>query len=162
MIELINHRSECSKTFDLGGNKRGLDCSIGAIHYKDNYADLKEQWKDIDLTWEGNRITKAPFELTIEGNKITFKDKKTSKVSIAEITEIEGKICSKLDWVFSKGKASTLITDKTELCLEVGNGSIRLHRVYLANCLSPNIKIKQSGDLPTLCYGAKTMGEVLV
>ena len=58
---------------------------MGAIHYKDNYADKSEPWKDIDLTWEGNRITKAPYELTFEGNKITIKDKKSGEVSTIEL-----------------------------------------------------------------------------
>ncbi len=85
MIELTNLRNETSKTFDLEGRKRSCEISIGAVHYKDDYADPIEQWKDIDLTWEGNRITKAPYELTVEGQKITVRDKKTGNVSTVEL-----------------------------------------------------------------------------
>ena len=88
MEELLTLRQENSKTYDVGSGKRQLVVSIGAIHYKDNYADKSEQWKDIDLTWEGNRITKAPYELTLDGKKITVKDKKSGEVSTIELLSI--------------------------------------------------------------------------
>ncbi|GAI71480.1 unnamed protein product [marine sediment metagenome] len=71
--ELIGKRTANSKTFDIGNGRRQLVVSIGDVHYKDNYADLSEKWKDIDLIWEGNRITKAPYALIHEGNKLTLK-----------------------------------------------------------------------------------------
>jgi len=89
MAELIAHRTECSKLYDLGGRRRGLDCHIGAIHYRDNYAS-DEPWKEINLDWEGNRITRAPYELTLEGNKATVKDKKIGEISTIELLEIGG------------------------------------------------------------------------
>ena len=45
-MELIEFRNENAKTYDLGDGKRQLVVSIGAIHYKDNYADFNEVWKD--------------------------------------------------------------------------------------------------------------------
>ena len=83
--ELVGLRQENSKTYDLGGRQRQLLASIGAIHYKDNYADQREGWKDIDLTWVGNKITKAPYELTLDGKKITIKDKKSGDISSIEL-----------------------------------------------------------------------------
>ena len=88
MIELLNLRQENSKTYDLGGNKRQLVASIGAIHFKDDYAS-DEQWKDIDLTWVGNKITKAPYELTLDGTKLTLKNKKSSEVTTIELWEVK-------------------------------------------------------------------------
>ncbi|MBA7566414.1 hypothetical protein ES708_08105 [subsurface metagenome] len=85
--ELIERRTANSKTFDLGKGRRQLVAHIGDVHYKDNYADLSERWKDIDLTWEGNRITKAPYELVHTGKKLTLKDKKTGEVSTIELLE---------------------------------------------------------------------------
>ena len=79
--EILALRNENSKTFALDNGKRQLVLSIGAIHYKDNYADKSEEWKDIDLTWVGNRITKAPYELTLDGQKLTLKNNKTGEVS---------------------------------------------------------------------------------
>ena len=86
MLELVRLRQENTKTYDLGGRQRQILASIGAVHYKKNYAS-NEQWKDIDLTWKGNRITKAPYELTLEGNKITIKDKKSGEISSIELLD---------------------------------------------------------------------------
>ena len=85
MIELLEKRQENSKTFRLDNGQRQLVVSIGAVHYKDNYADANEQWKDIDLTWEGNKITKAPYELTLDDKKLTLRNKKTGEVSTIEL-----------------------------------------------------------------------------
>ncbi|MDO8743098.1 MAG: hypothetical protein Q7J30_00870, partial [Candidatus Azambacteria bacterium] len=86
--EIINLRQENSKTFNLGNGQRKLEASMGAIHYKDNYANASEQWKDIDLTWVGNQITKAPYELTLDGKKITVRDKKTGDISTIELLDV--------------------------------------------------------------------------
>lgn len=85
--EIISLRTENSKTYKLANGGRRLVASMGAIHYKDNYADPNEPWKDIDLTWDGKRITKAPYELTVDGNKATFRDKKTGDVSTIELVD---------------------------------------------------------------------------
>ncbi|MBA7716361.1 hypothetical protein ES703_125432 [subsurface metagenome] len=87
--ELREKRTANSKTFDLGKGRRRLVAHIGDVHYKDNYASPSEQWKDIDLTWEGNRITKAPYELTLDGNKCTILDKKSGKVSTIEPLDVK-------------------------------------------------------------------------
>lgn len=89
MQEILSLRQENSKTFDLGGGKRQWVGSLNAIHYKDNYANTVEKWKDIDLTWEGNRITKATYELTVDGRKLTFRDKKTGEVSTLELLNVK-------------------------------------------------------------------------
>jgi len=89
MRELLNRRQENSKTYDLGGHKRVCEISIGAIHYKDNYADKSEQWKDIDLTIVNGRVTKVPYELTVDGQKLTLRDKKTGEVSTIELSEVK-------------------------------------------------------------------------
>ncbi len=86
MIELIEKRQENSKTFKLDDRKTQLVISIGAVHYKDDYGS-DEQWKDIDLTWEGNKITKAPYELTLDDKKLTLRNKKTGEVSTIELLE---------------------------------------------------------------------------
>jgi len=52
--EIISERTESSKTYCLEDGSYAQDIYIGAIHYKDNYADDSEQWKDIDLTFDEN------------------------------------------------------------------------------------------------------------
>jgi hypothetical protein len=88
-VEIIEKRTENSKTYWLGGNKYSTEISVGVIHYKDDYANPNEGWKDINLAWEGNRITKAPYELTLDGQKIIVKDKKTSDISTIELISIK-------------------------------------------------------------------------
>ena len=87
--EILKARTENGKVFDLGNGKRRLESYIGARHWKDDYSDPTEAWKDIDLTWEGNSITKAPYELIRDGNKLTFKDKKTGEVSTIELVSVK-------------------------------------------------------------------------
>ena len=46
---------------------------ISAIHYKDNYKDISKAWKDIDLSFnEHNIITKAPYERTVDTEKLWY------------------------------------------------------------------------------------------
>lgn len=126
MIELTEKRQENSKTYNLGGNERQLLVSTGAIHFKDNYADLQEPWKDIDLNWEGNRITKAPYELTHEDLKLTIRDKKTGEVSTIELLEIGGIPIPAQAWERSKGLARAFATG-LEIVAE--NSAVRYARI---------------------------------
>ncbi len=90
--DIFSMRTETSKTFGLGNGDYRLEVFSGAVHYKDNYNDLSEAWKNIDLIWEGNKITKAPYELTLDGKKITVKDKKTGNISTLELLTTTSKV----------------------------------------------------------------------
>jgi hypothetical protein len=85
MEEIITRRREASKTFDLGKGKKRLEAYQGPIHYKDHYDDPEEPWKDIDLTWEDNKILKAPYTLVHEGNQITVTNKRDGEVHLLEL-----------------------------------------------------------------------------
>ena len=91
--EIPSKRTESGKTYALNGDakqkKKVFVAQVGVRHYKDDYNSKDEQWKDIDLTWEKNRITKAPYELTLDGQKITVKCKKTGEVSTIELLEVK-------------------------------------------------------------------------
>jgi len=88
-IELLEERQENSKTFDISGGRRRLGVHIGAVHYKDNYVDAKEQWKDISLKWVGNRITTAPYELIHDDKKLTLRGKRTDEVTTIELLDTQ-------------------------------------------------------------------------
>jgi len=88
-IEIVSLRTENSKTYDLDNGGYRVEISSGIIHYKNNYTDSLEQWKDIDLTIRDNRLTTVPYELTIEGNRVTFRDKKTGEVSTLELLSVK-------------------------------------------------------------------------
>lgn len=143
MKEILSLRQENSKTFALDDGKRQWRGSVSAIHYKDNYADKSEEWKDIDLTWEGNRITKAPYELTLDGNKITIKDKKSGEVSTIELIEIGGVAIPVQAWEHSKGLAKA-----TDLEIVADLSSVRFARILKSGSAPLETKFRVTGKIP--------------
>jgi hypothetical protein len=75
--EVLSLRTENSYTYALGGGQYRADFYTGPVNYKDNYADLAEAWKVIDLTWDGSLLDKAPYILTHDKGSYTVVDKKT-------------------------------------------------------------------------------------
>ncbi|MBA7685678.1 hypothetical protein ES703_94103 [subsurface metagenome] len=142
MKELTHLRTENSKTFADAGRRR-LEVHIGAPHYKDNYADKSEGWKDIDLTWEGNRITKAPYELTLEGNKAAIRNKKSGEVSTIELLEIGRIPIPPQAWELSKGLARAFDTD---LEIKVENGHVRFARILKSDKAPKEAKFRVTGN----------------
>lgn len=84
-IEIVSQRTEKSKTFDLGNGTYVASCSIYPLHYKNNYSDKKEQWKDINLSYTENNteytITNGSCVITIYKTKLGYnvKSKKTQQ-----------------------------------------------------------------------------------
>lgn len=135
-IELIAERKENSKTFDLGNGRRGLDISIGAIHYKDNYGNRQEQWKDIDTRIVDGRVDKAPFILTIDAaNKsIHVKSKCDGAECSLKFSRLTTKrLAASLSPVSPIVKGNTVtwkdIALDTDLIIEVQSGRVRFKRI---------------------------------
>lgn len=85
--EIIGLRTENSKTYYLGKGQYQTEISGGIIHYKDDYDNSAEEWKDIDLKWDGKYLDTAPYILSIVENKVYFSDKKTgAEVSISPVS----------------------------------------------------------------------------
>ena len=129
--EVILLRTENSKTYYLGNNQYEYVAYTGAIHYKDNYNDPNEQWKDIDLMNVGGKITKAPYELTIYENKqISFYDKKTGSTATISLQSIGGKVFNNTKSSFTDGKVSWKdIAKDTDLVVTPFNEGVRITRV---------------------------------
>jgi hypothetical protein len=92
--EIVSERTENTKKYYLGENTYGLDIALAAVHYKDNYADKSEQWKDIDLAFDKNsQITRAPYILTVDTANygITVKDKKTGQATTLKMIRVGDK-----------------------------------------------------------------------
>ena len=159
MTEIISLRTENSKTYDLGKGKRQAVISIGAIHYKDNYADASEQWKDINLNWEGNRIVKTPYELTLEGNKITVRDKKSGEVSTIELLEIGGIPIPAQAWGKSKGLAKAFATD---LEIVAGNTRVSFARILKSDKAPVEATYRVTGNIPLRVGARDEEGELPV
>jgi len=94
-IELIDERTENTKkfliqTFPDGRKQYEGMTSLAPLHYKDNYDDPNEQWKDIDPTVElvdgKMRVTKAPYNLEVLPNKAGFKVTSKKDGSWVELT----------------------------------------------------------------------------
>ena len=82
--EIILFRTENTKTFYISENVRNIKAFSGPVHYKDDYSNPAEIWKNINLTWFEDKITKAPFELSRDNGKYTMLNKKTGKISTIE------------------------------------------------------------------------------
>lgn len=87
-IELIEKRTENSKTFDLGNGKRVSEFSMGTLHYKDDYDDPNEPWQDINLTFENNKIDKALYILEVKDLTIEITSKRTGTVQTLTLDKI--------------------------------------------------------------------------
>jgi hypothetical protein len=87
MQEIIERRREGSKSFALGNGRTRLEAFTGPVHYKEHYDDPKEPWKDIDLAWEDNKITKAPYILVHKDKTIVVTNRKTGEIHELELLE---------------------------------------------------------------------------
>ena len=144
-IEIINTRTENAKTYDLGKGKFRQEICIGAVHYKDDYKDAKEQFKDIDLTWKDNKITKAPYTLERIGNKIIVLDKKTGQTGTIEITDIGDTTLSAAS--FDSVKTTEIVKD-VDVEIIPAPDSIRFQTVIKDPTALAELKYKVSGDIP--------------
>ena len=147
--EIVSQRTENSKTTYLGNGKYSLDSSIGVIHYKDDYSNASEQWKDIDLTMVNGKVTKAPYELTLNGLNVTVKDKKTGAITTIGLTDVGSSKVSTpiLSIANSKATASNIATD-TDLEISWSNSRISYTRILKSASAPVDAKfaITQTGN----------------
>lgn len=153
ITELISKRGENFKTFlvENDGNAPIYRLEVGGSHshYKDDYANDKEQWKDCDPTIRNGKCSTMPYELTIDGNIISVRDKKTGNTSVVEIKEIGGKTLKKGDLVESEGKLKKDDVDGgIDFELVLTNNKIKFQRTIKDESVSKEAKFKISGDLP--------------
>jgi len=131
-VERVDLRTENGKVTDLGNGKYAVDTDMGVIHYKDNYADNSEQWKDIDLAMVDGKVTKAPYELTIDGLNVTVKDKRTGSITTLELIDTgdKGDKVAKPKLVIATGIATAKdIAPDTDLEITWENSRISYSRI---------------------------------
>lgn len=160
-VELVNLRNECSKTFVLEDGRRQLIAKPCPVHYKNDYLNLSEQWKEIDLRPVGGRIDKAPYILQIDPATLSasYTDKKTGKTTVISVESIAdipiSSVLSKL--------TRTLESDKNVTRLKVGgiHSDIQFEivatrmgvsfRRIIKEGVKPTAIFKQTGDkIPVL------------
>lgn len=75
-VEMVSERQENGKKFSLGNGKISYDLVAGIVHYKENYDDENEAWKEIDLTPIDNGdhflIDKSTSIVRIYKNKLGY------------------------------------------------------------------------------------------
>jgi hypothetical protein len=146
--EVINLRTETSRTYNMGNGKYRAELYSGIIHYKDNYNSSLEQWKDIDLTMVNGKVTKAPYELTINGLDVSIKNKKTGAEVILRLTDVGTSKVSTPTLVISGNKATaTNIATDTDLEISWGLSSVKYTRILKSASapLAAKFDITQTG-----------------
>lgn len=158
--EILKERTENSKTTYLGNNKFAVDVYKAPIHYKDNYDDPNEQWKDIDLTIENGRITKAPYNLTIDyiNKSIVVVDKKTSATIVIGLNELGGLSPGVQSAYIEKGKVTfSNVAIDTDVVIVASNSNIRFKRILKSDLAPTSAKfnIIQFGNGINIDYQAR-------
>ena len=87
--ELVASRTEFSKTYYLGDNTYRL-VTGNVIHWKYDYDDPNEPWKEADPQWQGNTVVNAPYTLSVDGNSITVTSRNTGGRVIMSLDEVGG------------------------------------------------------------------------
>lgn len=150
MEEVLSKRTEISKTYSLGKGQYRLDIG-GVQHYKDDYSNPKEQWKDIDLTIVDGRITHAPYELTIDYDHktIIMRDKRTGSITTISLLSVGG---SPIGSIGAPIIEKNVITWKsaavgTDIAIEAGPTSVKFKRVLSSGSapLEAKFSISQTG-----------------
>ena len=91
--EVVSKRMVNSKTYKTGDHRFTIINSQAVCHYREDFFDTNEQWKEIDLTIkdEGTHysVDKAPYRLTIPKDKIgySYLSRKGSKIDV-ELTDV--------------------------------------------------------------------------
>ena len=92
-VEIVALRGETSKTYYLGAGR--YQHVVGnTVHWKYDYSDETEEWKEADLSWEvlpdGSRqVTQAPYILVHDGLKLTYTDRKTGELATLELLSVQ-------------------------------------------------------------------------
>lgn len=149
MQELTTLRTENGKTYHLGADKFAKDIFLGPVHYKNNYDDSAEDWKDIDLTVVDGKITKAPYELTIEGNKVTVRCKRTGKISTVELSHVGSKKLAKTALKIKDGKhGKAAISTDVDYEMIAGPEAIKFQRTIKSADAAHEARFNITGDIP--------------
>jgi hypothetical protein len=155
MVEVLDRRTENSKDYDLGGGKFRREITGQPQHYKDDYKDSKETWKDIDLTIVKGRVDKAPYIMAIDGNKVTVTDKKTGQTSVVELLKVGDTAITSLS---VDSKSAEIIKD-VDYDLVFNETKIKFQRTIKSAEALKEATFKITGDIPVVYSAADADGD---
>jgi len=155
-VEVAARRSEHGKTYDLGGGRFRAEISIAPIHYKDNYKDEKEAWKDVDLTIVNGRVDKAPYVMVMDGSKVTVTDKKTGAVSVVELLSIGEEAISKSLVTAASVKE---ISKDVDYDLVLTESCVKFQRTIKTAEALKDATFKIAGDIPVSYHAYDADGD---
>lgn len=159
MLEVLNRRTENSKDYDLGGGKFRREVTGQPQHYKDDYKDSKEAWKDIDLTIVNGRVDKAPYIMVIDGNKVTVTDKKTGQQSVVELLKVGTTAISSTS-LSADSKSAEIIKD-VDYDLVFNETKIKFQRTIKSAEALKEATFKITGDIPVVYSAVDSDGDKL-
>ena len=159
--EIIDLRSEYSKTVYLGNSRFGVTTYTAPIHYKFNYNDDSEVWKNIDTTIRDGRIDSAPYTLVIDYDKyqITFTNKKDGSTTTLALDKIgTTKTLSKTPIIDKNTATFTNVFTDVDIIIEANNKGVSIKRVIKSAGASTlaDFNISQVGTGVTLSVSGKT------
>ena len=146
--ELTWRRTANSKHFDLGKGKVRAEIYSIPVHYKDNYADSKEAWKDIDTTWRNGRIDSAPYTAWIEGLTLHYTDKQTGESGTISLEKIgnKNKQAAQFDFQGRKVLIKDFDTD-LDLCIEAHPSGVRFGIIAKTDKAPRDLQYDVKGNL---------------
>ena len=96
-VEDVTKRAASAKHYKIGKGYVATCFSKDApVHYKDNYTNAKEQWKDVDQSYSEDKgayivFPRMPIEVRVYKDKIGYeiRDKKTGDIKRVELLETD-------------------------------------------------------------------------
>jgi len=133
------------------------------MHYKVDYADDFETWKDIDCTWRDGRITAAPYTAEIDGLTLRVIDKRTGKTSTISLESIGGESVTGSSAFILNGRVARISDFALDADLEIvaGPKSISFRRVLKSDKAHLDASFKIEGDIPVVYQARDADGEPL-
>lgn len=161
--EVVAKRTQDSKTFYIGDGKYQVEISSVPVHYKDNYADNSEQWKDIDTTWRNGRIDAAPYTAWIDGLTLHYTDKQSGESGTIALEKIGTSLVDAQAQFDYQGRKALIkdFAEDLDLCVEAHPSGIKYSRIAKADKAITEAQFDIKGNLNITSQGYDADGNVL-
>ena len=148
--EYLSKRTENTKTFKLSKNANRIVSSIGAVHYKLDYSNPTDVWRNIVTNIVNGKVSKAPYNLEINETDKSFNvtDKRTGKITTVKFNGIKETALSANEKLSSK---PPLTKGNKVIWIEITKG-VDLTIIARLDGVSFQRKIKNAGALTVATF----------